>query len=134
MFGEKTVTSYKSATKPVVSSDCGVTVWTKKSNLWLKSYKNNIKGDINMAKADLQQWQELGEQAKKVQKELFILLDVSNKTNVPKSITNHIVKSVTGVQNYKWHAENRLFEEYPNLDDEALNIFYGKQKEQLHEN
>lgn len=85
-----------------------------------------------MAKADLLQWQELGEQAKKVQKELFILLDVSNKTNVPKSITNHLVKSVTGIQNYKWHAENRLFEEYPDLDDEALNVFYGKQKEIKH--
>lgn len=85
-----------------------------------------------MAKAELQQWQELGEQTKKVQKELFILLDVSNKTNVPKSITNHISKAVTSIQNYKWHAEDRLCEEYPNLDDESLTIFYGKQKEIKH--
>jgi len=87
-----------------------------------------------MAKADLKKWQELGEQTKKVQKELFILLNVSNETNVPKSITNHISKSITGIQNYKWHAEDRMLKEYPNLDDEALNIFYGKQKEQLHGN
>lgn len=85
-----------------------------------------------MEKVDLKQWQELGEQTKKVQKELFILLNISNETNVPKSITNHICKSITSVQNYKWHAEDRLCEEYPDLEDCQLNVFYGKQKEIKH--
>lgn len=84
-----------------------------------------------MAKIDLQQWQELGEQAKKVQKELFTLLSISNKTKVPKSISKQIAKAIDGVQDYKQQAEHRMFEEYTELDDEALNIFYGEEKGEL---
>lgn len=82
-----------------------------------------------MAKAEIQQWQDLGEQAKKAQKELHTLLSISNKTKVPKSISQKIAKAMDGIQDYKYLAEDRMFKEHPSLDDEALNIFYGEEKE-----
>lgn len=79
-----------------------------------------------MAKAEMEQWQKLGKQAKKTQDEIFKLLNEANKTNIPKSITEEIGKSVSSMQKFKMKSEDRMFREYPELDDEALNIFYGK--------
>jgi len=79
-----------------------------------------------MAKAEVEQWIELGKQAKKTQREIFKLLEVSNRTKIPKTISNEIGKCVNAMQEFKMKSEDRMFYEHPNLDDEALNIFYGK--------
>lgn len=85
---------------------------------------------MEMAKADMKNWIELGKQSKRVQEELGLLLTTANKTKLPKTITKHIGTCFTGIQKFKMYAENRMFSDNPKLDDEALEIFYGDDKKE----
>lgn len=83
-----------------------------------------------MAKVEMKHWIELGKQSKRVQEELGLLLIVANKTKLPKTITKYIGTCFKGIQNFKMYAENRMFSDNPELDDEALEIFYGDDKKE----
>lgn len=90
-----------------------------------QNYKIHYRSGENMAKAELKDWIALGNQSKVVLTELFKLLSLSNKVGLPKSISKYITTSTSAISDFKMKAENRMFEQYPELDNAGLKIFYG---------
>ncbi|MGE7366426.1 hypothetical protein ACQKKE_07235 [Desemzia incerta] len=84
-----------------------------------------------MVKANMQDWIALGNQSKVVLTELFKLLSLSNKVGLPKSISKYIATSTNAISDFKMKAENRMFEQYPELDNTGLKIFYGDVKKNV---
>lgn len=93
--------------------------------------KNIVEMEKTMVKTEMKDWIALGKQSKLVQVELFKLLSLSNKVRLPKTITKYIVTSTHAIADLKSQAENRMFKEYPDLEDKALKIFYGDDETDL---
>jgi hypothetical protein len=72
-------------------------------------------------KASLEEWQEIGRQAKQARKELFKLISVAGG-KVPKSILKDITKSINDLDNFRSKAEDRMLATRVSDD---LNIFFG---------
>ena len=72
----------------------------------------------------MKQWIELGDQTKKAQEELFILMELINQMRLPQSYFRYVNTSLNALQKVKAQGEDRMFKEYPALGEEAFNIFY----------
>ncbi|MCK2000078.1 hypothetical protein MZM54_01600 [[Brevibacterium] frigoritolerans] len=78
-------------------------------------------------KASLEEWQEIGRQAKQARKELFKLLDCVAGGKVPKSISKDIYKAIDDLDKFKSKAEDRMIG--TGVSDD-LTIFYGEREEE----
>lgn len=67
------------------------------------------------------QWKEIGDLTKLIRKDLFRLMDLSQKAKMRKSETNSIVQTVKRLDIYRNKAENYMFSQ----GGEDTNVFYG---------
>ncbi len=73
----------------------------------------------------MDQWIDLGNQTKRVQEELFILMEQMNGIKLPQPFFRHVNTSLIAVDKIKSQGEKRMFKEYPTLGNEAFNVFYN---------
>jgi hypothetical protein len=74
-----------------------------------------------MKNASLEEWQQIGTQAKKVREELFVLQRLSSG-HMPSEIVGHITRAISSIDKYKSKAEDRMMQSGVSKD---IKVFYG---------
>lgn len=75
-----------------------------------------------MKRATNEEWQAIGDQAKKCRDELFILMNMSSG-KMPVAITRILRQSIMYLNRFRSTAENRMLK---TSDNQSLNTFYGE--------
>lgn len=69
----------------------------------------------------LDEWKQIGTQAKKIREELFTLHNLSSG-HMPNEVVSHITRAINSLDKYRCKAEDRMLSKGITED---LNIFYG---------